>query len=44
MKKSYLSILSYLLVLALSSEEESLEEIVSIASKNPKDIKKLMPL
>ena len=41
MKKKYLSILSYLLVLALSSEEEALEEIVSIASKNPKDIKEV---
>ena len=41
MKKSYLSILSYLLVLALSSEEESVEEIVSIASKNPKNIKEV---
>ena len=41
MKKKYLSILSYLLILALSAEEETVEEIVSIASKNPKDIKEV---
>ena len=41
MKKKYLSILSCLLVLALSAEEETVEEIVSIASKNPKDIKEV---
>ena len=36
MKKKYLNILSCLLVLALNAEEETVEEIVSIASENPK--------
>ena len=42
MGKKYLSILGILAVFALSAEEEAIEEIISIASKAPVEIKNVI--